>query len=141
MKLERVRPKKRNYVLNKCAEEGKETKQRHSFTLLLITCFASWVTKISSLSTKRETRPEIKKKDMCRNGCYKNWDQASTIIKLTRVQLTTFISINTNCTVDHSKKPFFPSLLYNWNCRTHFVSFRTVHYKIYYFLFLWRGGE
>ena len=92
------------------------------------------MTKISSLSTKRETRPEIKKKDICKKGCHKNWNQASTIIKLTRVPLTTFTSINTSCTV---KKPFFP-LYYITGTVKNTVSFRTVHYKIHYFLF---GGE
>lgn len=101
-----------------------------------MTCFASWVTKTSSLSTKRETRPEIKKKDICRNGCHKNWDQASTIIKLTRVPLTTFTSINTNCTV---KKPFFPLYYINGTVKNT-VSFRTLHYKIHYFLFLGGSG-
>ena len=61
--------------------------------------------------------------------------------QLTRLPLTTFISTNTNCTVDHSKKPFFSLLLYKWNCKKHFLSFHTVDYKICYFLF-WggRGG-
>ena len=62
--------------------------------------------------------------------------------QLTRLPLTTFISTNTNCTVDHSKKPFFPLLLYKWNCKNHFVSFHTVDYKICYFPLLGveRGG-
>ena len=62
--------------------------------------------------------------------------------QLTRLPLTTFISTNTNCTVDHSKKPFFSLLLYKWNCKKHFVSFHTVDYKICYFPLLGveRGG-
>ena len=55
--------------------------------------------------------------------------------QLTRLPLTTFISTNTNCTVDHSKKPFFPSYYINGTVKNTFLAFTpwTIRFVISFF--------
>ena len=60
--------------------------------------------------------------------------------QLTRLPLTTFISTNTNCTVDHSKKPFFPSHYINGTVKNTFLAFTPWTIRFVISLFWVEGG-
>ena len=60
--------------------------------------------------------------------------------QLTRLPLTTFISTNTNCTVDHSKKPFFPSYYINGTVKNTFLAFTPWTIRFVISLFWVEGG-
>ena len=60
--------------------------------------------------------------------------------QLTRLPLTTFISTNTNWTVDHSKKPFFPSYYINGTVKNTFLAFTPWTIRFVISLFWVEGG-